>query len=403
MLSPADAALAERDPALPALRVLLDHDTLEEVLGAPVTRRSVRYKAGTSCVLGILVSGEPAYVSAHAPGSDKLDKSVALAPPGTLLHVNRAKGLYAARPAADRDLGALAALATPEQGARLLSGMLPGLAGAEVAPLSYNPHRRWVARLTAHEGPPVVLRVQRPADTAAGARAAAELERGEPRTPRVLARRTHKGLTLLEWLPGAPIDAALLAGTADEAGLAAAGRALARLHARRLGTLAPLAGAPGPNSAAALRAAADSVAVLLPTLGERARALAWRLAPQLARGTGKVVLHGDFSLDQVVLGPDGQAGLVDLDRVRVGEPATDLANAAADMLAAPARTDPAGWTAALAEGYGELAPIPDEHRLALHTSAALLRLAVEPFRRCRAGWPADLERLLTAAEQRAEA
>jgi hypothetical protein len=42
--------------------------------------------------------------------------------------------------------------------------------------------------------------------------------------------------------------------------------------------------------------------------------------------------HGDFSLDQVIIGPDGGLGFIDWDRAGVGNPAADLASAAASGL-----------------------------------------------------------------------
>src|SRR5690625_6225450 len=72
MLPPAEQSLADRDPDLPGLALLLDCDRLTRwlgsLLGRPVTvrRHHLRYKPGTSCVLHVEAGGRPLLVAATA-------------------------------------------------------------------------------------------------------------------------------------------------------------------------------------------------------------------------------------------------------------------------------------------------------------------------------------------------
>lgn len=145
MLSPADLALVERDPDLPGLALLLDEQALAGWLGAPVRLRYLRYKPGTGCVLALDVDGERSFVAAFAPGAaDKLAKTAAKAPPGALLAADTGRLVIAARPAADRDLPAVAWLQARTAQRTLLRRLLPGadIEGATLRLLSYKPQRR---------------------------------------------------------------------------------------------------------------------------------------------------------------------------------------------------------------------------------------------------------------------
>ncbi|GIG35216.1 hypothetical protein [Cellulomonas pakistanensis] len=425
MLSPGDATLVARDRDLPGLAVLLDDDALAERLGSPVRRRYLRYKPGVACALALDVDGHRAFaLTVAADAAPKLDKTVRKAPPGSLLAVDPAARVVVARPPADRDLPALARIARDLPGA--LGGLLPGvdLAGATLAPLTHKPQRRWVGLLTPVGGPPVVLRVHRPDEARAVVAAARALAAGEPTagtpgaepgaaaawTPVLRGADPDGGLVAWTWLPGTSLHDALAAagaaaggpaaadGRAAADGLAAAGAALAALHRRPPGAL-PGRG-PGAD-AADLTSAAAAVARLVPGLGARASALADRVAAALAAGPAPAVTaHGDFSVDQVVVGPDGRTGLVDLDAATAAEPALDLGSgvaalhAAAVLGALPA--DAGSQAPALLAGYD--GPV-DPARLRAHAAGGLLRRAVEPFRSCSPLWPEQTERVLGLAER----
>ena len=134
MLSPADLALVSRDPALPGLSVLLDDDAVSALVGAPVRRTYLRYKPGTSCVLGataMLPDGlADIFVTAYnAAGTVKADKVLAEAPLGSVLAFDRTAGVVAARAAADRDLPLLGVLDNERRRRRLLERVLPDRGG----------------------------------------------------------------------------------------------------------------------------------------------------------------------------------------------------------------------------------------------------------------------------------
>lgn len=400
MLSPADAALVARDPAVPGLSLLLDEDRLAQRLGAPVRRRYLRYKRGTACVLGLDVDGDRAFAVAYAPRSAaKLDKTVAAAPAGTLLAVDHALGVLVARPAADRDLTGLTCLAADPR--RALAGVLPAadLRGARLTALSHKPQRRWVGRLTLRDGPPNVVRVHRPADARrrhAVARALAGVDLG---LPSLLGADGRRGVSVLTWLPGTGLDELVADGRATAARLRAAGAVVAALHSQPVAGLAER----GPREDAAdLRRAAAAVAVLVPALGQRSRALAERLCAVLAeRPAAAVTAHGDLSLDQVVVADDGRAGLVDLDAVTRAEPALDLGGTLAALhVSAVLSSCPAVdvIAAQLLDGYDRSL---DVHRLHAHLAAGLVRRAVEPFRLCSPRWPEQVEHVVQLAEQSA--
>lgn len=404
MLLRSDAAVAARDPGLPGLPVLLDDDAVGALLGAPVRRDYLRYKPGTSCVLAARVAlkhgcADVLVAAYDDEGAVKIDKTVAATPRGTVLHVDRARGLVAVVATADRDLPFLAALSGEKTRRRALAELLParsGLASARVRTLSYKPMRRWVGLLTPRSGAPVVLRAYRAADAPQAAAVVRELTGGPVRTPALLGVHGELACLALEYVEGRSLDLMLALDDVDAGRLAEVGRALALLHdRRRTGLPVRTAG----DDVAAVRAAAAQVGGLLPELGERAHVLAEELALRLARlPVDAAVVHGDFSTDQVVLGPGGVA-LLDLDRAVVGDAAADLASlvaaaASADSGAGPNRQD---LLAQVTAGYAGVRTPPTSEAVRTHTSALLLRRVAEPFRRCLPDWEERAHALLAQA------
>ena len=408
MLSPADAALVRRDPGVPGLAVLLDDEALRARVGSQVVRRYLRYKPGTSCVLGATaeLDGAPVdvFLAAHDRESAvKLEKTSEQAPPGAVLLHDRALGLSGVTSAGDRDLPFLALLADPKRRRRALRQLLPersGLGAARLSTLSYKPMRRWVGLLQPTSGPPVVLRAYRPPDAARSAAAVAELGHGAPRTPALLAADTALGVVAVEYLPGRTLDRLL--GQAPTPDLAAAGRALAALHGR---ALAGLPARTPQDAVAAVGSAARQVGVLLPALEDAVAGLAHDLSRRLAAlpVAEPVTVHGDFSADQVVVGTDGELVLLDLDRAALGDAAEDLASVFAARVAAEVLQHGPGGPSArallrtLSEGYADSRALPDPEAVAVHAAAHLLRRVTDPFRACAPQWPARTAALLDAA------
>ena len=416
MLLPADEALVRRDPDLPALALLLDDVGLGAWLanesGTPVRWRSryLRYKRGTSCVVaGDLETADgvrPAFASAYAGDAlEKVTKSLRRAPAGSVLGTDPSRGLVAATPAADRDLPGLAVLDDERARRRALRKLLgdrAGVRGAQIRALSYKPQRRWVGVVRLRRGSVTVLRVYRPA----AARRAVDAIRvcaAEDGIPNLIGAQLAKGIAAIEYVEG---DRLPPHGTADEAAeraaIRSAGATLARLHRARDLALQ----ARGKAAGHAVMSAADQLVALLPDQADDVRRLSAKVSGRLLN-TEQVLLpiHGDFSLDQVVIDESGTARLIDLDEAHLGDPSADLACASAalarDVVLGRLSADLAAtWLRELHEGYAAVADPPPDERLAVHTAAHLLRRAVEPFRlRQTADWPTAVRGLVVRADQ----
>lgn len=413
MLPPSDAAVARRDPALPGLPVLLDDTALGDWLSqrlereATVHGRYLRYKHGTSCVLvADLVVGATErsciFSVFRRTNLVKVRKTLRTAPPGAVLGTDPTLGLLAVTPAGDRDLPALALLDDEERRVRALGRLLDdgrGLLGVDIHTVRHNPHRRWVGVVRPPGGAPAVLRAYRPESLARATHAIRAWGDGAPTTPRLLGALPRRGLCAVEFLPGHTLAHHRNADAAEE--YAAAGFALAQLHARDRTALhaAPIAG-----WARAARAAGHRLADLLPETREDVQTLAGTVACRLSElDPVHDPVHGDFSADQVVVRHDGTVGLIDLDQGRLGDPAEDLACAAAALRrdVALGRVPPAAAErrlGALYAGYASRQPLPAPDRLAAHTAAHLLRRATEPFRlRLADDWPAAARSLVADA------
>ncbi len=188
-------------------------------------------------------------------------------------------------------------------------------------------------------------------------------------------------LTMQRRLAGAgPDDAVQVAGEAGEA--------VARLQA------APLAlpAAPPERQLAAALKRADLIAEIAPEV--EVERLAKRLRETVPAGRELRPAHGDFHVDQLLVGRAGLA-VIDLDGLCLASPALDLATYAADVVrgresdarAVAAVLDP------LIEGYG--GPPPD---LEWHLATAILTRAAHPFQRQADGWENRVGHMVAAAE-----
>ncbi|MBW3576004.1 MAG: aminoglycoside phosphotransferase family protein [Actinobacteria bacterium] len=300
---------------------------------------------------------------------------------------------------ADRDLPALARLVRPDQRRRLLQALLPeapDLHDADPRCVRYKPERRWVG-VVDRDGVPVALVKAFGAGELARARAGLVFAgRTGLVVPALLGTSKRACALAGSWLPGQPLIDRLTGPEAATAPLAEVGAALATLHAtppRRLVHEAP------DVDAVATTTAAAAVGALVPGLGPAAASAAASLCRRLAalpvRTTAR---HGDFSADQVILGGRG-VGLIDFDNTAVGDPTADLGQFLADLEAAevdgrlaPGRAR--SLAADLVAGYEGAGGVVPGGALALHTAAAVVRRAVEPFRHRRPDWPRRTEELL---------
>lgn len=355
------------DLAVPGLPMMLDDARLAGWLAARTTftltrRNYLRYKPGTSCVLGLETDRGPAFaIAVSAAGRPKLDKYLERAG-DAVLTVDRDRGLLLGLPAADRHLPALG---RSEQ----VSGR-PAVPDPATTTLAYKPQRRWVGR--PETDPTVLIRAYaRGGSVDAAARVQGFAGAPVP-VPTLVAAHHRSSVLALDFRLGRP------AGPGD---LAAAGRALARLH--RWQPPGPLPARP----AVPWRASALAAATLLPELAPRIRALLTRIEAGGEPFAPAVPGHGDFSLDQLVVDPDGRICLLDLDRAGTGSAVADLASAAAAGLDDAQQAD-------LLAGYGSVPP-----GLNRAVAVAILARLTEPFRSCRDDWPAGIAQRLERAER----
>jgi hypothetical protein len=421
MLSPADAALAQRDPALPGLATLLDApafaDVLRRVWPDAAIRDArpcyVRYKPGTSCVVAYDVAttqGEVAVYGKAFSGGRRSTVAAARAlhnVPGPLggsgcVLGDRQIVVFVAPH--DPSLPALVALDASHTRPQFLQTLLPehpDLWNATVRRLRYKPERRFVAQLLTDQGAGAVVKLYTRSEyRAAVAGATAYASAHNVRLARLIGRSDRECVLVWEWLPGQQLTALMDQPDACRSTLVRVGSALAELHAQpasfRLAThvydpIMPIV-------------AARSVAVLHPALAAHAKRVAFRLTEVLPATTShRSSIHGDFYADQVLVSDQGVA-ILDLDNAAIGDPAVDVGSFAAhairEALNEPARSvDPDDVTGMLLEGYAMQRHDAQRGSIQAHTAAGLLRLAVEPFRRREPDWPERIAMLLQRAEE----
>lgn len=411
-------------PAGAAVSLLADPGRLSELVGEPVRPGRLRLKPGTSASASLLDpgSGIPVGWARLVPAGDPAKSRNAVRRASRLglrVRVREVRGVgeapvllltgpVAADPRLHRAITRLAEVVGR-----------PALRRLGPAVVRYNPHRR------------LVLRHCSDADAADVAlRLTADPQRQLARLHRSLARA---GVPVLEplagpgpawsgspsrWLTAWPWHGTsdLLGATAAvrEPAARAAGAALARLH-RVPSQL--LRDDPGtcllPEESGVL---VDDLAAVDAGLGARAAALGEAvrlrlLEPDARAAAGSPVLvHGDFSPDQVVLdepaahsGPAGlDVRLIDLDHWAIGHAPQDLASfAAVELLGTGGPGTGLPLTAALLAGYrraGGEAP-DDPAALGPWTARALLDRVTEPLRRACPDWADQVAARLDLVEE----
>ncbi len=170
-----------------------------------------------------------------------------------------------------------------------------------------------------------------------------------------------------------------------------AGALVAELQRARV----TLEAAPPERQLAAAARKAAVIGAVLPGLRSRLRALVHRLGAAVPGERRLVPAHGDFHVDQLLVGAEGIA-VVDFDGLALAAPAFDLATYAADVVrgrggdleAVHAVLEP------LLAGYGGRPP-----DLEWHLAAAVLARAAHPFQRQVPQWEERVEAMVTAAEE----
>ena len=423
MLSAADATLVERDPNVPGLAVLLDPDAFGQTLaslypGSDVRAaqpRYVRYKPGTSCLVGYRVDTGAGpldlYARAHNPRiDDKIDKagqrrSIA-SPLGAGIKVDNRLAVVIFPFPNDHELRGLRALAEDEPRRDMFQRLLPDhepLWDAQLDSLRYKPERRYVARLHQYGNGGAVLKFYTRDDFELCKDNVDRFETDGPlRIPRRLGRSKRYGVTAVEWVDGRPLRQALSQSQLSGADYRLVGRALACLHAQKPSLEAAWT---AEHYARLLAEAAVTVAEIAPDLEDRARGLAQRIGEKFTsrHWRARRSLHGDLSTEQLLL-QDGAVAIVDFDRASHGDPRIDLgtfnARLAYDVVRGSVTDEQAGACfEAVMDEYREASAKDVTRKLERFTAASLLRIAVEPFRYRLENWPEKIETLIARAEK----
>lgn len=424
MLAPADAAVADRDPAVPGLATVLDPGALVAALRARhpdadvtgATATYVRYKPTTNCIVGYRFATPDGdvdvYAKAHRRGdAGRADKVITRAripsPWGPGAGWVADDGVFVCTAANDPRLPGTRHLADPATRAALLERLLPRQAGdVALRPVRYKPERRFVARADGADGPVAVIKCYAHDDfVAAKTGARAFRSDGPLRIASMLGAWGRRQALAVPWQAGSPLSDIIAAeGRSAAAPVAAAGDALARLHAQPDRGLQRV---DRPAEALHVLAAAQAVAVVAPELAGDVRALAVRLsAALLALPDHRAAVHGDFSADQVLIA-GARVAIIDLDSAVIGDPAADVGLFRATLLSQAAqgriaRSDADGLTEALLDGYTRRGADP-RARLDVYTAAYLVRLAAEPFRHRLPAWPHTTAAILRLAFEAARA
>jgi aminoglycoside phosphotransferase (APT) family kinase protein len=411
-LRDADLSLAGRDDAVPYLATVLDDDRLSELVGEKIHITRVRYKPHTSVLVAFshtsngaekygwaLTTTPSGYskVQGRAQRTASLGGSTRLVRPDprrwdAVIAIGGLEDDWALR----RNLGWLR-----DSGlARLGVVRRPGrpLFNGTARVLRYLPECRLVCFEQTSDKPIVIRTAAQPV----------------PDRERSLLRRlTLQGVPVLPVLGDTTtsrhgISAGAAWGTHDlsmrEDPQAArrAGEALALLH--RL----PVEARPDSDQFAQdlhrqLTANRDMVAALLPSLAEDAAHVADLIYRRLEEREGRetaVVVHGDFSSDQVLVG-GSEVRLIDFDRSHPGQPDSDLGSFAAVEEMSQWRGGADGsrgsHTAYLLDGYVQAGGVMNPSAIDVWTAFRMFTSAVDPFRNRYSDWAADMGRCIDRA------
>jgi aminoglycoside phosphotransferase (APT) family kinase protein len=391
MLSPADQAICERDPALPGLPFILDAAEFARVLGLPdLVLSYLRYKPGTSCTAAF-VDPERGPMAAYAYTPERYAevrrREEWRADTDVVMLDEACIAVIPAR--LDRKLKALRRFGDDAHRAKVLRRLIgrgSGISEGDFDILRYKPGRRLVVRLDVKGRPRAALKVIGAADynqALIGAVGAAA-QGGA----RLLGCDAGRGVLVTSWIAGDPLCPAATGRAPARTMVAETGAALAKLHAA---TFRPAAKVTRADELDALGDVEPAMSALHADLGREAGRLAGMIASRLETSDyATTLIHGDFSADQVV--HSGKRPIIlDWDRAARGDPASDFGTFLARLDAQVADgvltpDDAEAINMALVDGYGAAAGRLPEG-IALQHARSLLMLATEGFRIRHPNWP----------------
>ena len=431
MLSADDAALLARERSLPGLALLLDEERFRARLAraAPGARLEavrahyLRWRPPVSCLVAYRVAVDGREVALHALTWGSLDRAKLDAAerkpfvPGPFgRKLLRWDDVLAAAWCYPND-DALSVLGAANVGAerrRLISKIAPGridLERSELERLAYRPARRFVGLLSGADGSRSVLRIyssgewERRARFASASRARSRTRLASAaRIPREIGRSSRLRTALVEWLPGVSLRDLLDSAELPRAALESAGAAVAALHAESARTALEVASSARGERPSKI---AKTLGALVPERAASIAASARRLESELdrvEREAGRAPIHGDLHAKQIVVDPDGMAGLLDLDGAALAPAAEDLGNFwahlerdAARGRLADARVEEA--MAAFVEGYRRCRELPARRQIELYRALGLLRLAGHAFRDRETSWRQGIGRIVDRVDE----
>ena len=425
MLFPADEILVRRDPDIPGLKELLDPAAFAETLrriypAADITAaepKYVRYKPGTSCLVGYAVTAGGAcldlYARAHGAGTtEKIAKAAQResvpSPLGDGIKVLADDAVVVYPYPNDHELQALSVIEEPAARREMLADLFPDrqdLWEAPIEVLRYKPERRCVIRLGSNDrGGDAVLKLYTKEDYLLRKENVDTFVSLPPlRVPRRLGRSRRFHLAALEWLEGEPLVEAMAAAPDAADPGRAVGAALSRLHVQKPKKLTTTWTA--DRYAAALSDGAAAIAEIAPRLGERAAAIARRIGEKLTTRHWRAnrSIHGDCAAEQMLL-QDATVAVVDFDRAGYGDPRIDLGTFRGRLLydvmvGVLERHRADACFEGLLDEYRAESKKDVTRKLDRFTAASLLQLAVEPFRLRRRDWSELLEQILDEADR----
>lgn len=415
MLFRSDAGLVDRDRALPGLGLLLDCDALGEAIERNLGERLfssfrvdyIRYKPGRNCLVrfqGATSTGE-ALIDGYAKAY-RFDAGVKIEKAGIRHTIDSRLGpgrivlaewmVEICLAPNDNKLDQLPGLLGPDNGRALLDRLQPEGADwsqGRLTRLNYKPERRYVARFDLPNGPPAIIRLY--GENEYGAALARVMKRisSEVKIPSIIGRSNGNRALAVTWLPGCPLAGFFTGSPGLIAAVEAAGAALAAFHQSAMPSGLPVYSR--ADRRRRVRATSEMLGALLPEVTGEAGDIGGMIHSALSAGSPALgLIHGDLHPSQIIL-DDTTTGLIDLDEIRLGEPAYDLGLLVAhfdrDALSMgwPASL-PEEWADALFRGYRWEGGRLDPQRIIVHRAAGLFQLLPHYFRNRDPNWPEQI-------------
>lgn len=417
MLNAEDKSLVDRDSGLTGLRFLLDAESLREMLADSIAPAALdglsvgylRYKPGVNCIARLDLNSGFAYAKAFAEDAPvKLEKGRGQSTVDGPFGIGRScfdePGIIVNFFPNDGKLPAIAQFADPTARHDFLKRIFkadPAWSDAGYTALNYKPERRFVARLSRADGRAASIKFYSGKEFPSTRRSRKKFNVPSGlHLPQWIGGSKNHRVMAYSWLSGETLQTRLESGYSEECSLA--GEAVAGLH---LSTQPALGKRNTRNKVEILASLSAQLGHLLPELAGQAGEIAVRLTDWVqGRETLGRPIHGDFYDKQVIINQRA-VGIIDNDRLQLGDPELDLGCFMAhlerrridDGLGA-AQVESARQ--ALLDGYRAAAPESLNPRdIDVYTAFNLFQLSHHPFRDRRVNWAEQTAELLGRCSQ----